>query len=357
MNWLEDFEKEHPASPALQHGQPPLFSNSDSYMDTPNVLLSFALFKSILMQSLGQNIQSSEGQPGMSLQVSNMDMRALQDYASGSSIKEWFGDMEVGGGLAARTTIKILLSRLRDSRHRLMLSTNDLTAIFQSDSGHTSDRDLEQISIEEVNELLYGEHVDSQSFLARMHAIKRWLEHDDKFSNQTSSQILVLHLLLFFILVDPSQAQYLTPAQHAIRPGVNVMMVKDAINQHLDSCREDIQQMFATTRDRLRLVISFPTRRIIESCDISALMESHDECMQLLQKYENSHLAAQVDILGSTHLQIARLEETIAWKETKSVELSPHLYKADEYFEQLRSELSALSGIDALEVKSRWRDL
>ena len=350
LEWLKAFEREYPVSPELRGNETPRHPADDRYMDLPVLLMSISWLKSHIMQILGQSDQALQVQSEASIVGSNLAAQNLNSHDPDSTWNEWWADFAKGPRSESATSIDILLDRLRDSRRRNAVSDTILARILQKDAISAFELDLENITREEVEELWLGENVKPEEFLGYIEGVRSWLERDEEFSQQQSSQLLIFELMLQFW--GPQRKSHLRQVRETI-------LVKDSMLKYLDSCHKTIQNTFVRVRHRLQLVIDIPFRSVAENAnmDLQRLVEARETCTQIVELYQTQQNTSDIDILGSAHLRIAELDTIIASQRGHSVVLSSHFYTADDYFDRFRSELSALSGTDALQVKGRWRDL
>ncbi len=52
------------------------------------------------------------------------------------------------------------------------------------------------MTAEDLNQIIDWKPLDPEHLLARIRAIESWIQHDDKFSGRSSSQMLVLDLIM-----------------------------------------------------------------------------------------------------------------------------------------------------------------
>lgn len=362
LEWYDKFERKYPTSQILRYGQPPTSPvnppETDDYLDIPMTLFYKATAKFFITGSL-QGIagfkraqQEMDGftkaQQEMSLFQSNMNMPFLQKVAKDvDNVSISLGNWSDFDSLVS-TGLEVLVTLLQDSQRRQRLRHSDITAILQNDITDVPRTDLSQLSTENVRDALYGAQVSSGQFLARMNAIQSWLDYDDHSSRQPSKQTMIIKLFLGFFVTGPNPMGSLIHDQ---------IEVSKAFVHYVYSCNDDIRKRYLTTKVGMELSIIRHIHRKVRRGDVdrSNLTYCQRDCLKLLQECMQSESAAELPLIAAIHLEIALLGLSMTSATQDESLISSHLDDADECFEQLRSELSALSSEHALALKSQWR--
>ena len=367
VEWYTNHEQQYPASLALRHGQPPEYPDDDDFVDVPATLFYRIVAKTTAMLPLGITGDIIEAQADMALFKSNIDMGAMTRYVQHLNIDESLqypsffpeGDLLLCGKL---------LSRLRDSQRRHVLDSKTLALILQGDSfpsqscviGLTDDTQnseglsvagktkLDKMTAEDLNQWIYQEPLDLKRFVARIHAIESWIQHDDKFSGRSSSQTLILALI-----TSVKIGWNLTQSQSDAEDD-NLLVAKE-FSRFLQTCNEDVQKRFPAFRfqcwnQEMLLKTRFDSD---EGIDMTELSRRWHQASQILEEFQQSCVAENMQILSAIFVKIAKLDTQMKWQQDRAVIFSAFYDKADKCMEKLRIGLSALPGTKALEFKSK----
>ncbi|MCJ1268532.1 hypothetical protein MMC22_008420 [Lobaria immixta] len=352
LEWYDRFERKYPTSPILRYGQPPTYPvdppKTDDYFDIPMTLFYKAITKYFITGSLQEIDGFTRAQQEMNLFQSNIDMPFLQKVAEDmDNVYISLGNLSDFDSIVS-TGLEVLVTLLQDSQRRQRLRHSDITAILQNGITDVPKADLSQLSTENVRGALYGAQVSSGQFLARMNAIQSWLDYDDHSSRQSSKQTMIIKLFLGSLIQD------LNADNAHLRLKIEV---SKAFVHYIHSCNDDIRKQYLTTKVGMELSIIRHIHRKVRrgDADRSNLTYCQHDCLKLLQECTQSESAAELPLIAAIHLEIAQLGLSMTRATQDESLISSHLDDADECFEQLRSELSALSSEHALALKSQWR--
>lgn len=363
LEWYDRFERKYPTSPIIRYGQPPIYPvetpKTDDYFDIPMTLFYKAIAKTFIRGSLMDTDGYAKAQQEMDLFQSNLDMTFLQKLAGDvDGVKLSRGKWSEFSAIVDNG-IEVLTKMLQDSQRRQRLRRSDITAIFQDDINVVMRADLSQISTETMRDAFFEARVSSAQFLARMSAIQRWLDYDDHSSRQSFTQTMIICLFMGFISTkaDPTGNVIQDAYNVDDHPRPDIIGVSEALVCYLHSCNDDVRERWLALRVRMELLIIRHShwKLLGEDADHVDLTRCHHDCLKLLQECKQSHLETELLLIAAFHLEIAQLGLSMTTGNVGESQILSHLDEADDCFEQLRSELSALSSEHALTLKSQWR--
>ena len=350
LEWYNRFERRYPTSPIIRYGQPPMYPvetpKHDDYLDIPMLLFYRATGNCLLSAGMMDLKGAQKWKQEMDLFQSNLDGTLLQKLAADIDgvILPKGSWMETSSLI--NTTLEALTNLLQDSKRRQRLRPKDVTMIFQDNVGMAPNAVSSQISIESLQTALYGAGVSSEQFLARISAVQRCMEYDDQSSRRSSIQSLIICLYVGSISESDSMQSSI------VNPCVSKSLVR-----YIRSCNNDVRSRWFTFRVRMELVVIRNKRGMLlgGTVDRSNLSSCHTDCLELLKECEESEHPIDLLLVASLHLEAAQWEVMLTIESSEYSQILSHLDAANDCFEQLRSELSALNSKDALTLKSQWR--
>ena len=362
LEWYDNFETKYPTSPILREGQPPTYPvdppKTDDYLDIPMTLLFKATAKYFITSILRDKDGYTSAQQEMNLFQSHMDMPFLQKLAGDvDNIHIVQGNWSDPDSMVS-ASLEVLVNLLQDSQRRQGLRHSDITAILQNGKIDEPRTDVNSLSTESVRGALYGAQGSSGQFLARMNAIQSWLDYDDRLSRQSSIQTMIICLFLGFPVTGANPVPSFFQVPNADNPNLQLEVeVCKAVVHYIHSCNDDIRKRFLTTKLGMELSVIRHIHGKVRrgDADRSNLTCCQRDCLKLLQELTQSESTAELPLMAAIHLEIAQLGLSMTKSTQDESLISSHLDDADECFEQLRSELSALSSEHALAIKSQWR--
>lgn len=362
LEWYNKFERKYPTSEILRYGQPPIYPDgeprTDDYFDIPMTLLFKAVVKYFITGSLREINGYKKAQEDMKLFQSNMDMPILQKLAGDVDKIHIFQGNWSDSDSMVKNSLEVLVKLLQDSQRRQRLRDSDVNAILRNGVTDVPKTNVSQLSTESMRGALYGAQVSTEQFLARMNVIQSWLDYDDHSSRQSSIQTMIICLFMGFFCTGADPVPSFIQVSNTNNPNIRLEVeVSKAVVHYILLCNDDIRKRFLTTKLGMELSIIRHTHARVRrgDADHSNLTYCQGNCLKLLQELTQSESAAGLPLTAAIHLEIALLGLSMTRATQDESLISSHLDDADSCFEQLRSELSALSSEHALVVKSQWR--
>ena len=354
--WFSEFEKGHPTSSVIHEIKLPERLPGREAFDDPQALYYKASARSRIYMVLGNKPREEKARDEMDSLEVHLPHTARVLFASDSFASEWFD--KTARVFNPETGMRVLMRRISSAWERGSLSLDEMNKIVPnavvSNTNAEKTYPFDNVDTGSLREALFGPPLHQDVWQQKLLTIMGWLRRDT-FWKPGSSDLLIGALLFYrqihHIDAEENSKPYIVDQKQSI----------DAFNVSWPTFDIEVQ-------DSLRLVY-LRNRLMSIQCEYSlflhetppwkatqCLMNARNRALKLLEECNTPKIAAQGDFVASVHLWIGKIDMLLHANMHFSSEAFTHFEKADSLHGRFRTEMSAIGGIDAQEIKQSWRE-
>ena len=355
--WFKIFEREHPTSSVIHQAETPVEPSNDGTFENPQALLYKAHGLSMIYMVLGDKQREEKARDEKESLEIHLPHRARIMLARDHFAAEWFGKTD--RIFNVESGMRVLRQRIISAWKRGTLSLDEIKHI-QPVRANTIDMQsgqelLDLVSTVTLREELYGSPLIEEKWQQRKNIIINWLRRD-KYWTLSSSDLLIGALLhyrqLHHVDTEPNSRSYVLDQKQSI----------DAFNDFWETCNSrEVQDIYHLVylRNRLMSIQCDYNLFLFESPQWQStqmLMDSRQQALRLLEDCNRPDIIAQGDFIASVHRWLGKIAMSLHSSMHFSSEAFGHFEKADTLHGRFRTEMSAIGGVDAQEIKKSWRE-
>lgn len=346
LDWFKTFDKEHPISRFLL-GDTDMSPNEESW-DIPLDRYREEQTKYVMLRALGLNKEAKEALTNATKILQCVPMNRVVELG----LKDrWLLEWQNPLSSAPLGPVEVLTNRIRlrfggseldkqgEAQLKAITGNNQIATLFVLQGG------VNNLTPNILQGMIFAEPFNERASESRLAAIQDWLL-DDPIFDLDASRLLIAELLLHQSNQVPASEENITSMNRAKAKFVNYIdsLPEGSLKNYL------MRQSLLAQQQMLDALLFASSSSSLAAQDLLRLRQQYFE---LIRKYENTHLSAESPRIG---LLYARLGE-IALRMPGSIAESKQFYDmAEAYCDELRSELSALGGLEALEAKISSRN-